>query len=96
MLKPICVKCRRFYRPLKNGLYFREGMAAGVQRADPGIENDAQWTDYKLWSGDLWRCLGCGSQIIVGVGLRPIAEHYQDGFKEAVAASNAVIRVNDC
>jgi hypothetical protein len=25
-LKPICVKCQRFYRPSRNGVWFLEGM----------------------------------------------------------------------
>lgn len=94
-LKPICVKCARFYRPLKNGVYFREGMPT-VDRPGRGLAYDEQWQDYKLWSGDMWRCEGCDATIIVGVGAHPVIEHYMPKFREWVQATNATFRVNDC
>lgn len=94
-LNPICVKCHRFYRAKKNGFYFVEGMPIG-NRAEPGIENDAKWENYKLWSGDLWECQGCGHLLIEGVGNQPIAEHYQPDFVKWVASCKAYFRVNDC
>lgn len=94
-LKPICLKCARFYRPKQNGLYFREGMPDHPD-AKPGIEHDAQWSDYKLWSGDLWICPGCGHLLIEGVGREPISEYYQPDFADWVKRTNATFRVNDC
>ena len=53
-MKPVCVKCRLFYRPKKNGAYFEEGMPT----TEVGVK---LWRSYKLWAGDLWQCRGCGS-----------------------------------
>lgn len=96
-MKPICVRCRRFYRMKKSGFYFTEGMPKdGRWRPQSGLEHDADWQDYKLWSGDLWHCLGCGNEIISGVGLQPLRErHYQD-FEEVKERVGATIRINDC
>lgn len=94
-MKPVCVKCARFYRPLRNGVYFREGMPV-KDHAGPGIANDEQWQDYKLWSGDMWRCQGCDSTIIVGVGAQPISVQHEPDFPEWVARMGATFRVNDC
>ena len=95
-MKPICVKCHRFYRPLKNGVYFREGMPVGGAHVEPGLAQNDLWTDYKLWSGDLWHCLGCGNQIIVGVGAQPLAVQHESDYPEWVARTKAQFRVNDC
>ena len=94
-MKPICVPCKRFFRPAKNGYPFGEGMPKH-NGARPGLQEPKNWEPYKLWMGDLWRCEGCGAQIVVGVGHRPIAEHYQDGFKEQIEAHGVIVQVNDC
>lgn len=95
MLKPICVPCRRFYRPKKNGFCFIEGMPEG--NAAPGNAEPDKWNPYKLWTGDLWECLGCGATIVVGTGHQPIAEHYQPDFEQKVEQHRArQLQVNDC
>jgi hypothetical protein len=94
-MKPICVKCKRFYRAKKNGYYFIEAMPLENQ-AEPGTSDEASWTPYKLWSGDLWECQGCGHQLVSGVGSGPIAEHYQKGFPDAVQRYGPELQINDC
>lgn len=95
-MRPICVPCARFFRPKKNGYYFIEGMPRG-SGALPGNLTPELWTHYKLWVGDLYECPGCGTQTIVGVPSRPLAEHYQPDFEENVAHFNGgQFRVNDC
>ena len=97
MLKPICVKCRRFYRMQRAGFYFTEGMPKdGTHRPQSGAEHDAEWQDYKLWCGDLWVCQGCGHQLISGTGRQPVREHYHDDFADAKERVGAKVRVNDC
>ena len=95
MLKPICIKCERFFRPKKNGVYFVEGMpiedGALAGKAEPD-----KWQPYKLWSGDSWECPDCHAEVIVGVGFNPVAEHYQTHFTARVAALNAELVVKDC
>jgi hypothetical protein len=96
-LKPACPKCQRFYRPKKNGYYFMEGMPTG--RAGiflPGTQAPEFWQPYKLWVGDLWECLGCGAEIIVGTPSSPIAEHYQQHFAAAVEEFSPKVQINDC
>jgi len=87
-MKPVCVPCKLFYQPKKNGTYFEEGM--------PVNEHPPTWSSYKLWVGDLWECAGCGAQIIVGVATEPVAEHYQPKYKSLVAKTNPLLRVDDC
>jgi len=94
-MKPVCVGCQRFFKPKKTGTYFIEAMPIG-DNAPAGVEHPELWTPYKLWAGDLYECEGCGAQTIVGVGRKPIAEHYQPGFKDAVQSYRARIQVNDC
>jgi hypothetical protein len=95
MLKPVCVPCHRFYRCIKSGFYFIEGMPLN-NHARPGNSEPDWWKPYKLWSGDKWRCEGCGHEIISGTGAGPIAEHYQTDFEETRAKLNADYQVNDC
>jgi hypothetical protein len=94
-MKPICVACQRFYRPKRNGVRFIEGMPKGNE-APPGTRAPEHWKPYKLWTGDLWICHGCGHEIIVGTALHPIAEQYQPDFHDKVAASEIRVQVNDC
>ena len=92
-MKPICVKCQRFFKIERNGVVFIESMPIG-EKVPPGTAEPHNWTPYKLWVGDLWHCPGCGAQTISGVGSQPIAEHFQDSFSEKAKRSEFV--VNDC
>jgi hypothetical protein len=81
----------------KSGFYFIEGMPEyGVTNPEPGVSQNKLWRDYKLWSGDLWECRGCGNQIISGIGFLPVSEHYKPEFKDLIQICNAEFRVNDC
>jgi hypothetical protein len=95
--KPVCVACQRFYRPKRNGTPFIESMPSEHGAAPPpGNDNPEAWAPYKLWHGDLWSCQGCGSEIIVGTGRFPLAEHFERDFAEQVAHWKPTITVNDC
>ncbi len=95
-LKPICFPCRRFYKVEKNGTVFMENKP-DTGHAPKGNEAPDEWSPYKLWQGDLWKCNGCGSEIIVGVGREPISEHYMPGFEAKVEKHKAyLIQINDC
>lgn len=96
MLKPVCVKCQRFFRVKKGGYYFTEGMPHG-DKAQPGTIEPEKWLPYKIWVGDLYECQGCGTQIVSGFGQQPVAEHYQDGFEHTAKVLRAdQLQVNDC
>lgn len=98
-MKPICVPCQRFFRPKKTGFQFIEGMPKPgmVEPLRRGTEKPEEWEPYKIWSGDLWECRGCGAQIVSGFGASPLFEHYQDNFKEHVRRlGKEALQVNDC
>jgi len=47
--------------------------------------------------GDLWECPTCHYQLVSGVAMNPIAEHYQADFKQQVEAFGAGrLLVKDC
>lgn len=90
MPKPACLKCGRFFRPLKNGICITEGMPkGGMGHVQSGKDHAKDWEAYKLWRADAWKCEGCDVVIVVGWGLHPYAEHYQPGFKEIQEATQA-------
>ncbi len=95
MLKPICVDCRRFFKPKKTGYYFTEGMPItnGVR---PGIADAALWKPYKVWSGDIYECDGCHKTIIVGIGLKPVSQQHHEDFHAVREKLDARFQVNDC
>ena len=90
MLKPVCTKCQRFYRPKKNGIVLLEGMPWG-DNIEPGTSMPDKWLPYKMWRADLWECKGCGHQIISGNSREPLWEHYK-GPKPI----DHDYKVNDC
>jgi hypothetical protein len=91
------VKCQRFFRPFRNGTPVLEQMPK-ENRAPPGTEHPEQWAPYKLWVADLWRCEGCGAEIVVGFGPGPWGEHFQPSFDAALerARARGLVTVNDC
>jgi hypothetical protein len=97
MPKPVCVKCQRFFKPFRNRTPMLEQMSR-VSKAAPGAEHPEQWEPYKLWVADLWRCDGCGSEIVVGYGAEPVGEHFQPSFDAALerARARGLVTVNDC
>jgi hypothetical protein len=61
-----------------------------------GIGGNGQWWPYKLWVGDLWECPDCLTQIIIGTGQHPVAEHYESDFARKVTEYDPQLQVNDC
>ena len=64
----LCVSCGRFMRPKKNAVTVEELTERGES--------------YKLWDADLYSCPDCGTEIIIGFGKHPMAEHYQPNYNE--------------
>lgn len=97
--KPVCVPCRRFYRPARNGTMLLENVPNGTWTGDgptpPGPSASQWWKPYKLWQGDLWRCPDCAHEILVGTGFRPIAERHDSFFEETIADSLDGLIIND-
>ncbi len=94
-MKPVCVPCQRFFRMVKSGFYFTEGMPI-VGRPEPGTADSECWGPYKLWVGDKWRCEGCGAEILSGFGREPLNEHYKPDFADMRTRLGAEYQVNDC
>jgi hypothetical protein len=80
----------------KSGYVFTEGMPKGGMPAPPGNEAPDAWKPYKLWVGDLWECLGCKAQTVLGFGQNPISEHYRPEFQELCERLPPQMQVNDC
>lgn len=95
-MKPICIPCQRFFRCVHTGFYFTEGMPK-VSGAAPGTLAPENWQPYKLWSGDKFKCEGCGAEIVSGFGRDPIRVQHQPDFAEMAEALGADnYQVNDC
>jgi len=97
-MRPICVKCHRFFRAKKNGFNFTEGMPRGSSKLPTaGMAEPEDWMPYKVWSGDLYECQGCGAQIIAGFGTGPISVRHEYDFERTRKALGAdQYQVNDC
>lgn len=91
MPKPICMTCKKFYRPKKNGVTIEEGMPV-----DRGKLLARKWVPYKLWRGDLMECPSCHHQIVHGFGYQPLAEHYQKNYDRIKAAEGVIAFIEDC
>lgn len=100
MPKPVCVKCKCFYRPEKNGFCWTEGMPNGTaDRSEDirGLRKPSAWQPYKCWRSDLWKCPDCGNEIIVGHASNNFTEHYLPDFEADQKATKAdQLQVNDC
>ena len=92
MPSPACAKCKRFYRPLKNGVVVNE-QAPICNGALPGLTHEVLWHPYKIWNADLWRCEGCGHELISGWSNKSTVR-YESSF---VMELNRVTHlINDC
>lgn len=49
-----------------------------------------------VWRADIWECPICGHEVLAGFGPRPVAEHYEDGFDEALRLARASVPVYYC
>lgn len=92
MPKPVCVKCQRFLRPLKNGVRVLEKKPInGNNLSPPGLEAPEKWVPYKVWQADSWECRGCKTVVVIGYGIKPLWEDYRGPLPE-----DNYIPVNDC
>lgn len=96
-LKPVCMKCHRFFKPHKTGFWFTEGMPIGPDQVEPGVEHAHKWRPYKVWQGDIYKCDGCQTTIITGCAQQPIRVQHQSDFAAIRRGCNAdQFQVNDC
>ena len=70
--RPICRKCCREFMPIKNDVMVKDKAVGNYPST--------------YWSGDLYKCPGCGAQIITGFGTGMTAEKAKkkDGCEQHV------------
>lgn len=99
-MKIVCIKCKRFFKPLKNGVYTLEQMPMGRDtRPRPGTLDEHLWNPYKLWRADLLQCEGCENKVVSGFACQAMLEHFEPEFNEVlkeVRGSPYLFTVNDC
>jgi len=97
--KPVCLACGLFFTPHKTGITWEEGMPHGsspLRYYDPDTGN--KWHSYKLWRGDVYKCRGCETEIIVGHGQQPVAIQHEPNYEQERLAcgGDAIPFVHDC
>ena len=70
-MRILCVNCQIELRPKKNGV---DVLTMSHQPAP------APPTPYQAFQADLYRCPGCGLEVVAGFALHPWGEHYQEDF----------------
>ena len=64
MPKSVCAKCEVELKPEHNGVIVSEMMNNNTKI-------------YKLWRADLWKCPGCGIEVVLGFASMPLMEHFE-------------------
>jgi len=77
-MRMMCVKCGKELKIKKNEII---------------VEELVDTHSCRIWEADLWECPRCGTEIITGFGLAPIAEHFQDGYQKILAREKERVRV---
>lgn len=99
MPKPICMTCKKFYRPMTDGITIEEGRPVSKRNYSQEFatyRDDTTWLPYKLWRGDLMECKSCGHQIVSGYGVVPLSEHYEKDYDEIKKGENVIAFIEDC
>ena len=73
----ICNQCKVEMQPVKIGV---------------GVQQMTTQGPYSLHSGDILRCLGCGTDVIAGLGT-PISEHFKPDYYKKVDGWHPVTNV---
>lgn len=83
MSVPICVKCKKEMRCVKNGAWWiktRPVENAPIVAGGVGVSVTAR-EPYRATMGDRYRCDGCGAEVIAGLALQS-KESHEDGFHD--------------
>jgi len=78
MGRAVCVKCNQQMGPVKNDF--------------PILETYDDGRPYQIWLGDLYRCPECRGEIVMGFGLRPVAEDWRPDFESKLKSYNPTVR----
>jgi hypothetical protein len=68
----------------------------GGKRAPIGNEDPGQWTYYKLWRADLWKCPCCEHEIIHGTGFEPVWQDFHGGVEKLISEIGPGLKVLVC
>ncbi len=77
--RPVCPKCNRELHPETNGV---------------GVLDMANSKPYEVYDADLWKCPGCGIEVVGGFGNSPISAHYMASFQQVIDGYKVVIKNN--
>lgn len=66
-MPPVCVKCEIEMRPKKNAVM---------------LEVMTDERPYQVYSADLWECVECHAEVVVGVARNPRLEWWEDGYQQ--------------
>ena len=78
MPRAVCSKCQTEFRPEDIGVIVFEMSGERFEAKD-----------YKIWHADLYKCPGCGVEVVIRFADRPLAEHFQDDFEKK---KNAILK----
>jgi hypothetical protein len=71
-MRAVCPTCQLSYRCHRGGVDVVEVIGR-------------EQKPYKLWQADLYKCPGCGHEIVTAFGEGPFATDWQENFAETVA-----------
>jgi hypothetical protein len=54
------------------------------EKNDVGVLDVANGRQIQLWCGDLWKCPGCGVEVVAGIACQPAIENWMPGFAKVV------------
>jgi len=77
--RPVCPKCECELQPEKNGV---------------GVLDMANGKPYEVYDADLWKCPGCGMEVVGGFGNKAISAHYEDNFQRVIAGYKTYFKNN--
>ena len=81
--RPVCPECNRELWPETNGV----GVLDMFRPSDSDKEEP-----YEVYDADLWKCPGCGIEVVGGFGSGPIARHHDENFEKVIAGYKLVIK----
>lgn len=67
-MKIVCVNCQSEFGIEKSGV--------------PVVETFGEDEPYKVWFADLFKCRGCGFEVVTQFGAKPHKEHFDVGFAQ--------------
>ncbi len=75
-MRPVCVKCQRYFKIKRNGVVVEEGMPT------PPLQDGKsdRWVPYKLYMADLYECERCKGQLAITSG-HQFSEHFEESYR---------------